>query len=42
MGKENDSGNYNAKKKDDSRRVRHSQEDQKKQHLRTRGGPGII
>ena len=41
MGKENNSGNYNAKKEDDSRQVRHSQGDQKKQHSRTRDGPGI-
>ena len=30
-----------TKKKDDSRQVRRSQEDQKKQHLRIRGGPSI-
>jgi len=41
MNKENDSGNYNARKEDDSRRVRHNQEDQKKQHQRTRGGPSV-
>ena len=41
MNKENNSGNYDTKKKDDSRQVRRSQEDQKKQHLRIRGGPSI-
>ena len=32
MDKKNNSGNYDAKKEDDSRWVRHSQEDQKKQY----------
>ena len=32
MDKENDSGNYDTKKEDDSKQVKHSQEDQKKQH----------
>ena len=32
MNKENNSGNYDAKKKDDSRQVRYNQGDQKKQH----------
>ena len=32
MDKKNNSGNYDAKKEDDSRQVRHSQEDQKKQY----------
>ena len=41
MDKENDSGNYDVKKEDDSGWVRHSQGDQKIQHLRTRGGPSI-
>ena len=39
MDKENDSRNYDARKEDDSRWVRHNQGDQKKQHQRTRGGP---
>ena len=41
MDKENDSGGYSAKKEDNSGQVRHSQEDQTKQHLRTRGGPSV-
>ena len=32
MNKENNSGNYDTKKKDDSRQVRYNQGDQKKQH----------
>ena len=41
MDKENDSRNYDARKKDDSRWVRYNQEDQKKQYQRTRGGPSV-
>ena len=41
MDKENNSGNYNIKKEDNSGQVRHSQGDQKKQHQKTRGGPSV-
>ena len=41
IDKENDSENYDARKEDNSRQVRHNQEDQKKQHQRTRGGPSV-
>jgi len=41
MDKENNSRNYDAKKEDDSRQVRHNQGDQKKQHQRIRDGPSI-
>ena len=41
MDKENNSGNYDARKEDNSRQVRHNQEDQKKQHQRTRDSPSV-
>jgi len=41
MNKENDSRNYDTRKKNDSRQVGYNQEDQKKQYQRTRGSPSI-